>query len=233
MDGSTFCDSSGDVVLSALPNLWGSIQVVKTCIIKNNVPNPMSLVTRHPDYETIHCRLGHISDKAMRHISDNVEGAKKICFPNKKHIYHSCALGKLHQRSFSENPKHSSKTLGLIHLDLLELPTLSYSKYKWVITFLDDYFFYCRVAFLHKKSDAAEAIKAVFQLWLNTTSYSVKCLHTDNGGEYMTSELQSFLRKQEIVYETSTPYVYQQNGQAEWLNRTLLEKVQSVRGHLG
>jgi len=50
-----------------------------------------------------------------------------------------------------------------------------------MITFLDDYSFYCRVAFLHKKSDAAEAIKAVFWLWLNTTSHSVKHLHIDNG----------------------------------------------------
>ena len=55
MDGSTFCDSSGDAVLSVLPNLWESIQVVRTCIIKNNVPNPVSLVTKHPDYEIIHC----------------------------------------------------------------------------------------------------------------------------------------------------------------------------------
>jgi len=98
-----------------------------------------------------------------------------------------------------------------------------------VITFLDNYSSYCRVTFLHKKSDAAEAIKAVFWLWLNTTSHSVKHLHTDNGGEYMTSELQSFLRKQRIVHETSIPYVHQQNGQAEQLNQTLLEKVQSMR----
>ena len=96
MDGSTFCDSSGDAVLSTLPNLWGSIQVVRTYIIKNNVSNPMSLVTRYPDYKTIHHQLGHISDKAMRHISDNVEGTEKIYFPNKKHICHGCALGKLH-----------------------------------------------------------------------------------------------------------------------------------------
>ena len=51
---------------------------MRTCIIKNNVPNPVSLVTRHPDYETIHCQLGHISDEAMRHISDNIEGIEKI-----------------------------------------------------------------------------------------------------------------------------------------------------------
>jgi len=81
-----------------------------------------------------------------------------------------------------------------------------------VITFLDDYSSYCRVPFLHKKLDAAKAIKAVFQLWSNTTSYSVKHLYTDNGGEYMTSELQSFLCEQGIVHETSTLYIYQQNG---------------------
>jgi len=51
-------------------------------------------------------------------------------------------LQKLHQCSFPKNPKHSNETLGLIHSDLLELFTLSYSKYKWVITFLDNYFFY-------------------------------------------------------------------------------------------
>ena len=100
----------------------------------------------------------------MRHVPDNVEGVEKVCFPNKKHVCCGCALGKLYQCSFPENPKHSSETLELIHSDLLELPTLLYSKYKWVITFLDDYSSYYRVAFLCKKSDAAEAIKAVFQL---------------------------------------------------------------------
>jgi len=130
IDGSTFRDSSGDAILSALPNLWESIQVVRTCIIKNNVPNPVSLVTRYLDYETIHHQLGHIFNEAIRHISDNVEDAEKICFPNKKHICYGCTLGKLYQCSFPENPKRSSETLGLIHLDFLELPTLSYSKYK-------------------------------------------------------------------------------------------------------
>ena len=96
MDSSTFCDSSSNAVLFALPNLWGSIQVVRTYIIKNNVPNPMSLVTRYLDYETIHHQLGHISDEAIKHISDNVEDAEKICFPNKKHICYGCALEKLH-----------------------------------------------------------------------------------------------------------------------------------------
>ena len=114
----------------------------------------------------------------------------------------------MHECSFSENLVHSSEPLGLIYSDLLELPTLSYSKYKWVITFLDDYSSYCNIAFLCKKSEAVEAIKLIFQMWSNTTSYLVKILHTDDGGEYVLPELQSFLREQEIIHETSTPNIH-------------------------
>ena len=61
---------------------------------------------------------------------------------------------------------------------------------------------------MRKKSDAVEAIKAVFWLWSNTISHSVKRLYTDNGGEYMTLELQFFLREQGIVHKTSIPHVH-------------------------
>jgi len=184
----------------------------------------MSLATRYLDFETLHYHFGYTSDEVIYHVLDNVEDAKKICFPTLKHVCHSCTLGKMYQYSFSENSTYSSMPLELIHSDLLELPILFYSKYKWVITFLDNYFSYCNIAFLHKKSEAAEVVKSIFQMWSNTTSHPMKRLHTDNGGEYVTSELQFFLREQEIIYEISTPHVCQQNGCAEQLNHTLLEK---------
>ena len=43
-----------------------------------------------------------------------------------------------------------SESLRLIYSDLLELSTLSHSKYKWVITFLDNYSFYYNIAFYTK-----------------------------------------------------------------------------------
>ena len=46
----------------------------------------------------------------------------------------------------------------------------------------------------------------------------MEILHTDDGGKYVIPELQSFLREQEIIHETSTPNVHQQNGHAKWLN---------------
>ena len=45
-------------------------------------------------------------------------------------------------------------------------------------------------------------------MWSNTTFYPGKRLHTDDGEEYVTLELQFFLREQEVIHEISTPYVY-------------------------
>ena len=144
----------------------------------------------------------------MCYVLNNVEDVKKIYFPTQKHVCHSYTLGKIHQCSFPENSIHCSEPLKLINSDLFELPTLSYSRYKWVITFLDNYSSYCNIAFLCKKSGAGEAVKSIFWMWSNTTSYSMKRLYTNNGGEYVKSELQFFLREQEVIYETSTPYIY-------------------------
>ena len=66
-------------------------------------------------------------------------------------------------------------------------------------------------------------------MWSNTTSHSIKRLYTNNGGEYVTSELQFFLREQEVIYKTNTSHVHQQNGRAKQLNYTLLEKAQSMQ----
>ncbi len=55
-----------------------------------------------------------------------------------------------------------SEPLGLIYPDLLELPTLSYSKYKYMIIFFNDYSSYCNIAFLYKKSEATDVAKSIF-----------------------------------------------------------------------
>jgi len=144
----------------------------------------------------------------MCHVLDHIKDVKKIYFPTQKYVCYSYILGKIYQYSFSKNSTCSSKPLGLIHLDLLKLFTLSYLKYKWMIIFLNNYFSYCNIIFLYKKSKVAEVIKSIFWIWSSTTSYSVKMLYTNNRREYVMSELQSFLRKQGIVYKTSTLHVY-------------------------
>ena len=82
---STFCDKSNDTILSATSNLWRNIQIIRTHILKYDISNSVILVTRHLDFETLHHCFGHICDEVMHHILDNIEDAKKICFPIQKY----------------------------------------------------------------------------------------------------------------------------------------------------
>ena len=51
---------------------------------------------------------------------------------------------------------------------------------------------------------------------------------TDNGGEYVNSTVVTFFKTKGIDPQTTVPYTPQQNGKAERLNRTLLERVRCM-----
>jgi hypothetical protein len=56
----------------------------------------------------------------------------------------------------------------------------------------------------------------------------VRAIHSDNGGEYIAEQLQEWLRERSIAHTYSAPYKPQQNGTAERLNRTLMEKARAM-----
>ena len=52
---------------------------------------------------------------------------------------------------------------------------------------------------------------------------NVKVLRTDNGGEYISKELNVFCQEAGIVHQLIAPYSPQQNGVFERKNRTVME----------
>lgn len=56
----------------------------------------------------------------------------------------------------------------------------------------------------------------------------VVCLRSDNGGEYVGKEFETWLLKNGIRHETTVPYTPEQNGVSERLNRTVLESARSM-----
>ena len=56
----------------------------------------------------------------------------------------------------------------------------------------------------------------------------IKCLRTDNGGEYTGSEFDSFCQQEGIKRQLTVAYTPQQNGIAERMNRTLLERTRAM-----
>jgi transposase InsO family protein len=58
-------------------------------------------------------------------------------------------------------------------------------------------------------------------------------LRTDNGGELCRNEFEELCNKCDIARQKTTPYTPQQNGVAERMNKTLMEKSRSMLSGVG
>jgi len=63
----------------------------------------------------------------------------------------------------------------------------------------------------------------------NQTGQKVKVLRSDNGGEYTSKEFKDYLASKGIKHQLSIPRRPKQNGNAERMNRTLIECAHSIR----
>ena len=72
-----------------------------------------------------------------------------------------------------------------------------------------------------------------------STGHDLISIRSDNGGEYLSSEFQSYLKVEGIKHERTIPKNPEQNDIAERLNRTLVESfvlcwpMQHYQGVLG
>ena len=60
------------------------------------------------------------------------------------------------------------------------------------------------------------------------TDKSVKIVRTDNGTEYLNADFEKFSMSRGIRHQKTAPYTPQQNGVAERMNRTLIEKAKCL-----
>ena len=108
------------------------------------------------------------------------------------------------------------------------MKTQSLGGAKYFITFMDDKMHYIWIYTLKQKSEAFSKFlewKAQVEL---ESSFKLKTLRTDNGGEYTSNEFNEFLKREGIKHERSVPKTPGQNGVAERLNRTLVETVRAM-----
>ena len=81
---------------------------------------------------------------------------------------------------------------------------------------------------MKKKSSTTQIIKdfiAEIELQYSSTP---KGFRTDNGGEYVSTELKDYLRQKGIVHQFTPPYSPESNGMADRLNRTTGESLRAM-----
>ncbi|KAH9751848.1 retrovirus-related pol polyprotein from transposon RE1 [Citrus sinensis] len=105
---------------------------------------------------------------------------------------------------------------------------------RWFVTFIDDCSRMTWI-FLMKSKDEVNSLFQRFHKMVTTQFQTqIRVLHTDNGGEYMSTAIQQFLKSQGSVHQTTCVGTPQQNGVAERKNRHLLEVVRAslIQAHM-
>ena len=96
-------------------------------------------------------------------------------------------------------------------------------KYKYSLTFIDDFSRYCWAYFLKHKFEVFDLFKVFRALVENQSEKKIKILIYDNGGEYAKSEFIHYCKHAGIQMQHSIPYTPQQNGVVERKKRSLKE----------
>ena len=134
----------------------------------------------------------------------------------------------MHNKPFPPSEKRALKPFDLIHADLIELPIRSYHKKKWVCMLMDDYSSYAYCFLLRSKDETYTAVKQFLELVKTQHNIVVKQFRSDRGGEFKSKKFDELLATKGIVRQTSAPHIHQQNGRAERLNDTILEKSEKI-----
>jgi len=182
------------------------------------------------DSKVWHKRFGHIRNDALNKAKDSCKGfPAKLQIDKKDIICRGCAKGKMTAKSYPISGKRAKEILELVHLDVMEFPTISYNRNKYALTIIDDCSSTGWVYPLKKKSDAFEEFKAWKRMIETATGKKVKRARIDHGGEFWSNESQAWYKAEGLVVEKSAPYIHQQNGRAERFNRTLRETSEALR----
>ena len=121
-----------------------------------------------------------------------------------------------------------SELLELVHSDLRSpFKVMSKSGALYFSTFIDDCSHKIWVYPLKSKDQVLDVFKQFQALSEAQMGKKLKCICTDNGGEYI-GPFDNYCKSQEIHHQKSSPKTSQLNSLAERINKTLVERVRCV-----
>ena len=181
------------------------------------------------DYDTLHRRFAHPSRDVLKHARKHTEKCPPVEFPKKDSICRGCAEGKMPSQSHPLDTRRATRPFEIIHTDLKEFPIPSYHKYKYEILYYDDYTSYAWTIGLRTKDAALHVTRQWLTYIENQFGAKVQKWKSDSGGELKSTAFTNMLKDRGIEIITSAPHIHQQNGRAERIIRTLMDKGEAMR----
>jgi Integrase core domain len=216
-------------MLSCLPHkprltlYWLTMKVISDKLLR---AVPAIFITTH---ETWHKWLRHPSKEVLRHCHERLIGFPKkfeLSIPDSE-ICPGCLQGKMTKKPFPVSETCIAHPFDKVHTDLKEFTTLSYHKYKWIVTFFDDCTSYSWTVAIWSKTETNCVMKQFAQMVAVQFNAVIKIWQIDGGSEFGKA-FQRYAKEAGIQVQISTPYMHEQHRRAECFNRTIIEKAQAL-----
>jgi transposase InsO family protein len=91
----------------------------------------------------------------------------------------------------------TNRLLELLHMDLFDpIAYISIGESKYCLVIVDDYSRFTWVFFLQEKSQTQETLKGFLRRAQNEFGLRIKRIRSDNGTEFMNSQIEGFLEEE-------------------------------------
>jgi len=172
----------------------------------------------HLEIENIK-RAAKMVDGLPSSVADAERVVGTVCVP--------CVDGKMVQ---APHPPSSAKTTKceLVHTDVGGPLTESLGGSIYFITALEESTGFITATPIKTKEMASKVLKTRIKQLETLTGVHVKRIPHDGAKEYLTNDLKAWNEDKGITSEMTAPYKAQQNGKAERVNRTLMERVRAA-----
>lgn len=178
-----------------------------------------------------HCTLGHVGEAATRSLLRALGVAFRVLSEDFRRVKEcrACCKGKLHKRSFRSRSEHrTSVPFAVVHSDVASLSLVSKTGFLYFVSFIDEFSKYTVCYAMKSKSEVASYFLKFINLVKSKFGFDVCSLRSDNGGEYVSSEMVSVANQRGITQVIGAPYTPESNGLAERWNRTACEWMRAL-----
>nr|CCA23551.1 putative polyprotein [Albugo laibachii Nc14] len=169
-----------------------------------------------------HARFGYISTKRMRNMKNYVVGldmtTKLAMDCEESEMCERCINGKSSVQSFGSSAYGKVKRkalLEVVHSNVTgPMRVKSQGGARYMVTFIDDFSRLIHAYFIQSKGKVFNKFTEFKSLFGNQFGKRIKCMRSDNGGEYINDKFANLCKNSGIIHQTMVPYLTQHKGVA-------------------
>ena len=177
------------------------------------------------DYDLLHRCLGHQSKDILSNAKSKMKGfPQDLKIPTDTPVCPGCVQGKMPASPHPPSATRVKAAFECIHSNNKSFPVELYHKYKYFVSFLDDFSSFAWVVLLQDKVSAIVALKQFLAMVRNQYNMTIKEWMLDAGGEYKSEAFLRTLKDAGISIRQSPLHTPEQNVYAECLIHTLMDK---------